>query len=99
MPAPSRRPEAARPSTAVPRFCNWLPYRSYDSKRKIFFNAGSRGFVLEATPMIGASERSGEIGRTAEGREDFEDDLTLVAVGFGRAGRSGLVRREPGGNG
>lgn len=57
----SSSPEAARPSTAVPRFCNWLPYRSYDSKRKLFFNAGSRGFVLEATPMVGASERSGDI--------------------------------------
>ncbi len=57
----SARPESERPSTVVPRFCNWLPYRSFDPKTNIFYNAGSHGFVVEATPMVGASERTGEI--------------------------------------
>ena len=57
----SAKPEASRPTTAVPRFVHWLPYRSYDPKTQIFFNSGSRGFVLEATPMLGASEQSAEI--------------------------------------
>jgi conjugal transfer ATP-binding protein TraC len=33
-----------------------LPYRSFDDSRQIFINDNSVGFVLEATPLIGATE-------------------------------------------
>ncbi|MCE3519668.1 conjugal transfer protein TraC, partial [Escherichia coli] len=55
------KPDNARPATAVPRLVHWLPYRSFDPKTHIFYNSASRGFVVEAAPMIGASERSHEI--------------------------------------
>jgi len=57
----SAKPETGRPGTAVPRFVHWLPYRSYDPKTHIFYNSASRGFVLEAAPMLGATEQSSEI--------------------------------------
>src|SRR3546814_9389222 len=38
-----------------------LPYRSHDPKTGIFYNSASRGFVVEASPLIGANERTGEI--------------------------------------
>ena len=57
----SASPEAARPDTTVPRLVHWLPYRSFDPKTHLFYNSASRGFVLEAAPMIGASERSADI--------------------------------------
>ena len=40
---------------------HWLPYRSYDPKTGIFYNSASRGFVIEAAPLVGADERTGEI--------------------------------------
>src|SRR3546814_18458415 len=40
---------------------DWLPYRSFDAKTGIFYNSASRGFVVEAAPLIGADERPGEI--------------------------------------
>ena len=55
------KPEAVRPDIAVPMLAHWLPYRSYDAKTGIFYNSSSRGFVIEAAPMLGADERSGEI--------------------------------------
>lgn len=55
------KPEAGRPDTTVPRLVHWLPYRSYDPKTHLFYNSASRGFVLEATPMMGANERTSEI--------------------------------------
>jgi conjugal transfer ATP-binding protein TraC len=55
------KPETERPDTVVPRLVHWLPYRSYDPRTKIFYNSASRGFVLEAAPMIGADERSADI--------------------------------------
>lgn len=57
----SAKPESGRPDTAVPRFVHWLPYRGYDPKLKIYYNSASRGFFLEATPMIGATEQSHEM--------------------------------------
>lgn len=57
----ARRPDAQRPDLAVPMLAHWLPYRSYDPKTGIFYNSASRGFVIEAAPLVGADERTGEI--------------------------------------
>jgi conjugal transfer ATP-binding protein TraC len=57
----SDKPETARPDTTVPRLVHWLPYRSFDPKTHLFYNSASRGFVLEASPMLGATEASAEI--------------------------------------
>lgn len=57
----SAHPEAARPLLGAPMLSNWLPYRSYDAKSRMFINTESLGFVLELAPMMGADERSGEI--------------------------------------
>ena len=57
----AKRPDAARPDLSVPMLAHWLPYRSYDPKTGIFYNSASRGFVIEAAPLVGADERTGEI--------------------------------------
>ena len=57
----SKRPDTQRPDLAVPMLAHWLPYRSYDPKTGIFYNSASRGFVIEAAPLVGADERTGEI--------------------------------------
>ncbi|AIT82489.1 type IV secretion system protein TraC [Novosphingobium lubricantis] len=57
----AKRPDAGRPELGVPMLAHWLPYRSYDAKTGIFYNSASRGFVIEAAPLIGADERTGEI--------------------------------------
>src|SRR3546814_12681491 len=55
------RPDTERPKLGVPMLADWLPYRSHDPKTGIFYNSASRGFVVEASPLIGANERTGEI--------------------------------------
>lgn len=55
------RPEARRPELAVPMLAHWLPYRSFDPRSGVFYNSASRGFVVEAAPLVGADERVGEI--------------------------------------
>jgi hypothetical protein len=55
------RPDDDRPALGVPMLAHWLPYRSYDPKTGIFYNSASRGFVIEAAPMVGADERTAEI--------------------------------------
>lgn len=57
----TKRPDAQRPDLAAPMLAHWLPYRSYDPKTGIFYNSASRGFVIEAAPLVGADERTGEI--------------------------------------
>ena len=57
----TRRPDKERPDLGVPMLAHWLPYRSYDRKTGIYYNSASRGFVMEAAPMVGADERSGDI--------------------------------------
>ncbi|AMK20557.1 MULTISPECIES: type IV secretion system protein TraC [Sphingomonadales] len=57
----SQRPDADRPELGVPMLADWLPYRSFDAKTGVFYNSASRGFVIEAAPLIGADERTGEI--------------------------------------
>ncbi len=57
----TKKPDAQGPSLGVPMLAHWLPYRSYDPKTGIFYNSASRGFVIEAAPLVGADERTGEI--------------------------------------
>ena len=57
----SAHPESARPVLGAPMLSNWLPYRSFDRKSRMFINTESLGFILELAPMMGADERSGEI--------------------------------------
>ena len=51
-------PEAARPLLGAPMLSNWLPYRSFDAKSRMFINTESVGFILELAPMVGADEVS-----------------------------------------
>lgn len=39
-----------------PRFCGLLPYRVFDELDKLYLNENSYGFVLEASPLSGASK-------------------------------------------
>ena len=57
----SAHPEVERPVLGAPMLSNWLPYRSYDKKSRMFVNTESLGFILELAPKMGADERSGEI--------------------------------------
>ena len=54
----AKRPDAERPELGVPMLAHWLPYRSYDPKTGIFYNSASRGFVIEAAPLVGAEPSS-----------------------------------------
>ena len=54
----SKRPDTQRPDLVVPMLAHWLPYRSFDPKTGIFYNSASRGFVIEAAPLVGADERT-----------------------------------------
>lgn len=38
--------------------CNILHYESYDPDTRLYFNKNSQGFILEANPLIGASEET-----------------------------------------
>lgn len=53
--------EPPRPDPSIPMLAAWLPYRSYDPKSKLYYNSGSRGFILELAPLVGADERTSEI--------------------------------------
>lgn len=55
------QPEAQRPLMGAPMLSSWLPYRSYNSKTRMFVNTESFGFILELAPMMGADERTSEI--------------------------------------
>ena len=55
------RSEKGRPDPSVPMLSHWLPYRSFDSKTRIFHNASAREIALELAPMVGADERSADI--------------------------------------
>lgn len=54
-------PEGERGRLGAPMLANWVPYRSYDARARLFVNTDSIGFVLELSPMMGADEKSGEI--------------------------------------
>jgi conjugal transfer ATP-binding protein TraC len=53
--------DKAIPRAAVPMLAHWLPYRSYDPAKGLYYNSASRGFIVEISPLVGADERTGEI--------------------------------------
>lgn len=55
------KPDTRPPSHGIPMLAHWLPYRSFDQKTSLFFNSGSRGFAIEAAPLVGGDERTAEI--------------------------------------
>jgi conjugal transfer ATP-binding protein TraC len=55
------QPEVARGQLGAPMLANWVPYRSYDARSRLFVNTDSIGFVLEVAPMMGADDKSGDI--------------------------------------
>ena len=52
----SAHPEVERPVLGAPMLSNWLPYRSYDKKSRMFVNTESLGFILECV-QLGAGKR------------------------------------------
>ena len=56
-----RKVDKALPSTAIPMFADWLPYRSFDPKTGLYYNSASRGFILEVSPLVGADDQTSEI--------------------------------------
>nr|WP_315457994.1 type IV secretion system protein TraC [uncultured Sphingorhabdus sp.] len=53
--------ENGRPAFMLDMLSDWLPYRVFDTNNRLYFNSGSKGFILSVTPLIGADERTGEI--------------------------------------
>lgn len=53
--------EAPRGGLLLDMLSDWLPYRVFDSRTRLYLNARSKGFILGVTPLIGADERTGEI--------------------------------------
>lgn len=51
--SPSSPGKPARAAVA-----DWLSYRSYDPRSRIYHNAQSVGFLLEVTPLIGGDDRA-----------------------------------------
>src|SRR3546814_20577283 len=56
-----RKVDKAVPSTSIPMFADWLPYRSFDQKNGLYYNSASRGWILEVSPLVGADDRTSEI--------------------------------------
>ncbi len=48
--------QAARTLAAEHRLASLLPYEAYDPETRLFYNADSLGFVLEAAPAVGLTE-------------------------------------------
>jgi len=57
----TRGMDEGTPSHGAPMLSQWLPYRSFDGQRDIFYQTNSIGFALEIAPLMGADERTGEI--------------------------------------
>tara|TARA_R110001606_G_scaffold233942_1_gene381552 strand:- start:50567 stop:53161 length:2595 start_codon:yes stop_codon:yes gene_type:complete len=81
--APKYRPKGME----APMLGNWLPYRSYDEEKELFFNTESVGFVMELTPLLGADERIGEIiSNFLSSGVPSSSDLQIVAHQSPRVG-------------
>ena len=50
--------ERAHAPLALDMLSDWLPYRVYDDRARLYRNRSSKGFVLEVTPLVGADERT-----------------------------------------
>ena len=55
------RAHASRPPLVLDMLSDYLPYRVYDPETRLYFNAGSKGFILAAAPLVGADERTGDL--------------------------------------
>lgn len=53
--------EPPRGGLLIEMLSDWLPYRVFDARSRLYLNARSKGFVLGVTPLIGADERTAEI--------------------------------------
>ena len=53
--------EPPRGGLLLEMLSDWLPYRVFDARSRLYLNARSKGFVLGVTPLIGADERTAEI--------------------------------------
>src|SRR3546814_18115274 len=56
-----RKVDKAVPSTSIPMFADWLPYRSFDPKTALYYNSASRGFILEVSRLVGADDQTSAI--------------------------------------
>jgi conjugal transfer ATP-binding protein TraC len=55
------KPETPLAREGVAMLSHWLPHRSYEPETDIYYNASSIGFIVEAAPMVGANERTGDL--------------------------------------
>ncbi len=69
-----------------------LPYRFFDSKNHLFFNQNSIGFVLEAIPLIGASE---EVIDTITGTitDGLPEGCTIQFINWASSKTSDILRQ------
>ena len=69
-----------------------LPYRFFDSKNHLFFNQNSVGFVLEAIPLIGASE---EVIDTITGTitDGLPEGCTIQFINWASSKTSDILRQ------
>ncbi|MET0521793.1 MAG: TraC family protein, partial [Jiangellaceae bacterium] len=54
-------PDRSAPAHAVPMLAHWMPYRSFDAKKDVFYNTDSIAWAIEVTPLLGADDRAGDI--------------------------------------
>ena len=40
---------------------HWMPYRSFDAKKELFYNTDSIAWAIEVTPLLGADDQAGDI--------------------------------------
>ena len=49
------------PESTIPSLASILPYRTFDKAQGLYYNEKSTGFLLEANPLIGASQATATI--------------------------------------
>jgi conjugal transfer ATP-binding protein TraC len=54
-------PDSPRERIDAPRLSDLLPYRSWDEQNGLYVSNGTLGWILEAIPMIGASETTNKM--------------------------------------
>lgn len=50
-----------RPVLGLEMLSSFLPYRVFDETTRLYINRDSTGFIIEAAPLVGADERTGDI--------------------------------------